>query len=131
MNKRKIWSKELEEALETLVDSVKSAIIMDAENFADFMDSEEVDGQCLSVANFKAICLLKHANDAVIMKSLGPEMGLGLIESLELSAQKNVTEVLYDELKDKIPPELRDVFKSRFENLFGGDKESDDFDGGW
>lgn len=121
MDKRKIWPDELEKLLETMVDYVKSAIIIDAEKFADFMGSEEVCSQCLSAANFKAICLLKHINDAVILKSLGPEMGLNLIESLESNAQKSVTEVLYEELMDKIPPEIRDAFKKRFDDLNGDD----------
>lgn len=122
MSKRKIWPKELEETLEKMITHIRDAIIMDAENFSDFVGAEEVSEQCLSVANFKAVCLLKHANDAVIIKSLGPEIGMSLIENLEVSAQKSVTEALYDEILDKVPPELRDAFRERFKNI-GGDEE--------
>jgi len=122
MNRKKIWSSELEDMLEQMVDYIRQSIINETECFADFMKKDEVDAQSLSVANYKAVCLLNHANQAVIIKSAGLDEGVKIIKSLEDSAQKAVTEALYNDVIDKVPPELRDMFKRKF----GPDDENEE-----
>lgn len=114
MNRKKVWSKETESSLEQMVDYVRQAIIKEAENFTDFLKKNEVDAQSLTLALYKVISLLNQSNYAIIIKSIGIDEGSKIIQLLENSSQNSVTKVLYNDIIDKIPPELRDIFKKQF-----------------
>ena len=108
--KKKIWPKEIENLLDTIVESMKDAIIMCTEEFADFNKDDEVNYQGLEVAVYKSIETLRATTHATILKKLGPTIGMSLIQSIINRSEEDVSNVFFNDLKsrrDDFPPEVQ------------------------
>jgi len=95
----KKWSENLIKILDGMMDSMRGAIINNAEEYSSFRNTDIVDEQGLEIAIYKSIETLNEANHAAILKKMGPVHGVSLIETLQFKAQKDVGEILMGDLK--------------------------------
>ena len=85
-----------------------------AEEFTDFNKFDVVDAQCLEIALYKATATLNETNHAAILKKLGTDEGIKLIDSIETRAKHDVSMILFNELEkisDELSPEMQDVVR--------------------
>jgi len=111
---KKQWPQELTNLLNQMMENIKSCIISDAEEFADFNGMNIVNGQSLEIALYKATATLNETNHAAILKKLGPDEGMKLINSIESRAKHDVSEMLFNELEkmsDELSPEIQDIVR--------------------
>lgn len=119
------WNVEVEQHLDSLMDLIKESIMNDAESFAEFLGKDEVSFQCLETGTYKAIALLNEINKTNIMKSLGPNDGMKLVNEIELVAKEDNVKMLYNEVMNN--PDISDEMKNMLKKM-GFDRYDDNKD---
>jgi hypothetical protein len=110
----KIWDKDCEDALDKMVSIFRKSIIIDAETFASFSNSNNITSQALEVALYKSIMTLNESNKSILFKKMGPIEASKLIQALELKAIEDVSLAVLEELEENfenLPSELQELVK--------------------
>ena len=113
MEKTKIWSKDCNFLLDSLMEKIKDFIIIDIELTANENKSNEIKIQDIEISLYKSIMLLNEFNKFNLVKQLGTKDGFNIIRSLENLTKQEISNLIVDDIKKNygkdMPKELQGI----------------------